>query len=265
MVATGHEKQVTITCQYDCVDRAGNRSVVTASHVATWWTKQGEGQVFLCIGVPVQEHFSTLQQLVCLFANQPRVIRSARFKFIDFSGLGTEALQMQQRLKRLLLSCGLVGVSACSAEVEPLPRIGRDCRGRGWAAGCVSAKHADAVVNGKHIVTWASGEWLVLALRPATCRTPSSARTRRLRACWRWECSSRRRSVGKRCIRPSRRTGSEPPCSCSGKRRIAWTGTRWKKSARTLAVERGDASMQSLLSAALRGAGAGVAAQHPRP
>ncbi|MBK6725962.1 MAG: RHS repeat-associated core domain-containing protein [Xanthomonadales bacterium] len=52
-------KQVTITCQYDCVDRAGNRSVVTASHVATWWTKQGEGQVFLCIGVPVQEHFST--------------------------------------------------------------------------------------------------------------------------------------------------------------------------------------------------------------
>lgn len=168
---------------------------------------------------------------------------------------------MQQRLKCFLLSWGLAGLSACNAEFDPLPRALEEIIAVG--AGrlpAFPAEHADAVVNGKHIVGWASGEWLVLALRagdvPHAERRADAALASLLASGAQFPAQVCREALHQAVA--SDRLGAAvlllgETRDCLGRDAL--------ESARTLAVERGDASMQSLLNAALRGAGTGVAVQ----
>ena len=168
-------------------------------------------------------------------------------------------------MRKLLLAIAVAALVACGGSPEPLPLALDEIVAVGVGRlDAFPAERADAVVNGKHIVTWASGEWLVLALRagdvPHAEQRADAALASLLASGVQFSAQVCREALHQAVA--SDRLGAAvlllgETRDCLGRDAL--------ESARTLAVERGDTSMQSLLNAALRraGAGAGVAAQHP--
>ncbi|MBI2398098.1 MAG: hypothetical protein HYV17_09890 [Xanthomonadales bacterium] len=164
-------------------------------------------------------------------------------------------------MRKFLRAVGIGMLVACSGTSEPLPRALEEIIAVGAdRLPAFPAEHADAVVNEKHVVAWASGEWLVLALRagdvPHAERRADAALASLLASGAQFPAQVCREALHQAVA--SDRLGAAvlllgETRDCLGRDAL--------ESARTLAVERGDASMQSLLNAALRGAGAGVAVQ----